>query len=47
MLEKMGDFFDARLDGYEEHQLKMIASAEKFYPFATSCLPQVKVLCLH
>ncbi len=32
MLEKMGEFFDARLDGYEEHQLKTIASAEEFFP---------------
>jgi tRNA (cmo5U34)-methyltransferase len=40
MLEKMGDFFDSRLDGYEEHQLKAIASAEDFYPFTAGCLPQ-------
>ena len=32
MLERMGEFFDARLNGYEEHQLKTIASAEEFYP---------------
>ncbi len=31
MLERMGEFFDARLNGYEEHQLKTIASAEEFY----------------
>lgn len=41
MLEKMGDFFDARLDGYEEHQLKTIASAGEFYPFTADCLPQI------
>ena len=40
MLEKMGEFFDARLDGYEEHQLKTIASAEEFYPFTAACLPK-------
>ena len=40
MLEKMGAFFDARLDGYEEHQLTAIASAEEFYPFTADCLPQ-------
>ena len=40
MLERMGDFFDTRLDGYEEHQLKTIASAEEFYPFTAACLPQ-------
>ena len=33
MLEKMGEFFDARLEGYEEHQLTCIESAEEFYPF--------------
>ena len=41
MLEKMGEFFDARLSGYEEHQLTCIDSAKEFYPFTASCLPQV------
>ena len=41
MLEKMGEFFDARLCGYEEHQLTCIDSAQEFYPFTASCLPQV------
>ena len=41
MLEKMGDFFDARLNGYEEHQLTCIESAQEFYPFTASCLPRV------
>ena len=41
MLERMGEFFDARLNGYEEHQLKPIASAEEFYPFTADCLPKV------
>ena len=40
MLEKMGEFFDARLEGYEEHQLNCIESAREFYPFTASCLPQ-------
>ena len=40
MLEKMGDFFDARLNGYEDHQLTCIESARAFYPFTASCLPQ-------
>ncbi len=40
MLEKMGDFFDARISGYEEHQLNTIDSAQEFYPFTASCLPQ-------
>lgn len=40
MLEKMGAFFDARLDGYEEHQLTCIESAHEFYPFTAACLPK-------
>lgn len=39
MLEKMGEFFDSRLNGYEEHQLNCIESAREFYPFTASCLP--------
>ncbi|MBR5938414.1 MAG: class I SAM-dependent methyltransferase [Clostridiales bacterium] len=39
MLEKMGAFFDARTDGYEEHQMTTIESAEEFYPFTAGCLP--------
>ena len=35
----MADFFDARLDGYEAHQLDCIASAREFYPFTAACLP--------
>ncbi|MBR5995634.1 MAG: methyltransferase domain-containing protein [Eubacteriaceae bacterium] len=42
MLEKMGEFFDARLDVYEEHQLTCIDSAQEFYPFTASCLPKVR-----
>jgi tRNA (cmo5U34)-methyltransferase len=41
MLEKMGEFFDSRIKGYEEHQLTCIDSAKEFYPFTASCLPQV------
>jgi len=41
MLEKMGEFFDARLEGYEEHMLSCIESAEEFYPFTARCLPDV------
>lgn len=40
-LEKMGSFFDSRLDGYEEHMLTNIASAQEFYPFTASCLPDM------
>ena len=39
MLEKMGAFFDSRLDGYEEHQLTCIEGAQSFYPFTAGCLP--------
>ena len=40
MLERMGDFFDARLNEYEAHQLTCIDSAQEFYPFTANCLPQ-------
>ena len=46
MLEKMGEFFDARLEGYEEHQLKCIESAGEFYPFTASLLPEGHILDL-
>ena len=39
MLEKMAEFFDNRIDGYEEHMLTCIESAEEFYPFTAQCLP--------
>lgn len=39
MLERMGDFFDARLDGYDEHMLQTIEGAGVFYPFTAQCLP--------
>lgn len=39
MLERMSDFFEARLDGYDEHMMTNIESANEFYPFTASCLP--------
>lgn len=39
MLEKMSDFFEARLGGYDEHMLNEIESAGEFYPFTASLLP--------
>ena len=39
MLEKMSDFFEARLDGYDEHMMKNIESADEFYPFTARQLP--------
>ncbi len=38
-LEKMGEFFDRHLDGYEEHQMNCIDSAKIFYPYTASMLP--------
>ena len=42
MLEKMSDFFEARLDGYDEHMMNNIESAKEFYPFTAKQLPMVK-----
>lgn len=39
MLEKMSDFFEARLDGYDEHMMTNIESAADFYPFTAQMLP--------
>ena len=39
MLEKMSDFFEARLDGYDKHMLTNIESADEFYPFTAKQLP--------
>ena len=39
MLEKMSDFFEARLDGYDEHMMTNIQSADEFYPFTAKELP--------
>ena len=30
MMEKMAAFFEARLEGYDEHMLQNIAGAEEF-----------------
>ncbi len=40
MLEKMDLFFEARLEGYDEHMLTEIEGAEEFYPFTAGCLPK-------
>ena len=42
MLEKMSDFFEARLDGYDEHMMTNIEGADKFYPFTASLLPMTE-----
>ena len=41
MLEKMRDFFEARLDGYDEHMMTNIESATAFYPFTAKKLPAI------
>ena len=46
MLEKMGEFFYARLDGYEAHQLTSIDAAREFYPFTAACLPCFSGACI-
>ena len=42
MLEQMADFFEARLDFYDEHMLRDILGAVEFYPFTAECLPKNK-----
>ena len=39
MLEKMAEFFEARLDMYDEHMKNDIEGAREFYPFTAQCLP--------
>ena len=41
MLEKMAEFFEARLDGYDDHMLSNIAGAHEFYPFTAGQLPMM------
>ena len=38
-LEKMDDFFTARIDGYDEHMKSNIVGASSFYKFTASLLP--------
>ena len=45
-LEKMGEFFNARLDGYEEHQMTTIEYAEEFYTYTAECLPRISKSCI-
>ncbi len=46
MLEKMDAFFDARVDGYEQHMLQNIAFAENIYRDTAALLPQTPALTL-
>ncbi len=40
MLEKMDDFFTARIDGYDRHMRDTIEGADTFYKFTASLLPK-------
>ena len=40
MLEKMSEFFEKRLSGYDEHMLTEIEGAGEFYPYTASLLPK-------
>lgn len=40
MLERMNEFFNKRLDGYDEHMMTTIESSDVFYPFTADCLPK-------
>lgn len=40
MLEKMNEFFDKRLDGYDEHMMTNIESSDEFYPYTADYLPK-------
>ena len=40
VLEKMDDFFAARLEGYDEHMRANIEGASAFYAYTASLLPQ-------
>lgn len=42
MLEKMSDFFEKRLSGYDKHMLTEIESATEFYPFTANLLPRAE-----
>ena len=42
MLEKMSDFFEARLAGYDAHMMTNIESATEFYPYTAQMLPAIE-----
>ena len=39
MIEKMDDFFTARVNGYDEHMKSNIEGADSFYKYTASLLP--------
>ena len=42
----MGEFFDNRLEGYEEHQLNCVESAREFYLYTAEQLPMFSGSCV-
>lgn len=46
MLEKMDAFFEARLEGYDDHMRTDIEGALEFYPFTAEQLPEGQLLDL-
>ena len=46
MLEKMSDFFEARLGGYDDHMMTNIECASEFYPFTAKQLPTAENCCI-
>ncbi len=46
MLEKMSDFFEARLKDYDRHMRNDIEGAGEFYPFTANVLPSFEKSCI-
>ena len=46
MLERMSEFFENRLDGYDEHMKRNIEAADEFYPITAKCLPAEENCCV-
>ena len=46
LLEKMDDFFTARIQGYDEHMRDTIEGADTFYRFTASLLPREESSCV-
>ena len=42
MLERMSEFFEKRLEGYDHHMRTEIEAAEEFYAFTAACLPRTE-----
>lgn len=42
MLERMDDFFTARVDGYDEHMRQYVEEDSEFYAFTASLLPKAE-----